>query len=203
LYDISLKQFFVSRDVIFHEHLFPYASHKNYMPFSLSTPTVLLAVIPSSANSDLVSPSSHPTYQQHFTPPGASSVPTPPISSPRILRRSTRSRAQPSYLQEYHCQLAASPYPVPSSQSMTAYSTSGIPFGLSFVLSYDKLSSNQKCFSLSVSSFVEPKFYHQAVKIPHWCDAMKAEIDALEATLGSLLPCHLISMPLAANEFIR
>ena len=56
LYDISFEQFFVSRDVILHDHLFPYASYKNSMPFSLPIPTVLPAIFPSSANSDLVSP---------------------------------------------------------------------------------------------------------------------------------------------------
>jgi hypothetical protein len=145
-----LSSFFVSKYAIFYEHLFPYASPKH--PISPSIPLdVLPTVIPSSADFDLVSPSSPSTSQPDLTPSGIPSVSTPPINSPKILHRSIRSRIQLSYLQEYHCQLAASPSPVPSSStSMTASATSCIPFSLSFVLSYDKLSSNQKCFSLYV-----------------------------------------------------
>jgi transposase InsO family protein len=185
LYDISLNQFFVSRDVVFHEDIFPYSSTnplQNIIPSS-SNQNVIPAFIHSldnSAASTLSSQPSIPSLNSLHPPIPNSPIPSIPVAS-RLPRRSTRSRSQPSYLQEYHCQLAATSLPdQSSSKSMTVGSTSGIPFGLSSFLSYDKLSTNQKSFSLSVSSHFEPRFYHQAVKIPHWCDAMKAEIDALE-----------------------
>jgi hypothetical protein len=133
-------------------------------------------LIPNSEHSDFPS-QSYPVSQSI-----PSTVTHHTISSSHNLRRSTRSRSQPSYLQEYHCQLAAASSPFHSSSKLLAdSSSSGIPFSLSSYISYDNLSSAQKSFSLSVSSHFEPRFYHQAVKIPHWCDAMQAEIDALEA----------------------
>jgi hypothetical protein len=96
-------------------------------------------------------------------------------SSP--LRRSTRIKTQPRYLQQYHCQLASS---FPSLPSSTA-SNSGIPYSLSSYLSYDKLSPAYKHFCFSISAQSEPTFYHEAVKFSHWRDAMSAEISALEA----------------------
>jgi hypothetical protein len=39
-----------------------------------------------------------------------------------------------------------------------------IPFSLSYVLSYDRLSFSHKHFSLSIPSNFEPKFFHQTIK---------------------------------------
>lgn len=80
----------------------------------------------------------------------------------------------PGYLHQYHCNLADH---VGSSNHP---SSSGIPFALSSSLGYDKLSSSYKSFCFSVSTNVEPQFYHQAVKHQHWRQAMSDEIRALE-----------------------
>ena len=103
------------------------------------------------------------------TPP--SSLPTPITSSttPIPPRRSQRVSKPPSYLRDFHCNLASS---LPTS------STSHYP--ISQFLSSDSLSPQYRNFILSVSSSFEPQFYHQAVQFPHWRATMKAELDARE-----------------------
>ena len=91
------------------------------------------------------------------------------------LHRSTRQTRPPSYLQDFHCNLAA--HYTDTTKSIYSHS---VLYPISKYLAYDQLSPTYKHFVLSVSSQSEPQFFHQAVKFPQWREAMKAELDAMD-----------------------
>lgn len=88
------------------------------------------------------------------------------IPSPR---RSNRPKGPPTYLDNYHCSFMSQTEPKSK-------------YPLSHVLSYDKLSSSHRNFSLALSSFTEPTTYHEAVKDVCWQQAIQAELAALDKT---------------------
>jgi hypothetical protein len=192
LFDLVSKSVFVSRDVIFHENVFPFAS--NFTKFNsdgcLVLPTPILDH-PSSSFSPHVSVSSEPLpiesslYTSSLAPITHSSLSKP-------LKKSTRVRSRPRYLQNYHCNIATQPG-IPISSTMQFSSNQ---HDISFVLDYHSLSNSYKHFCLSVSSHFEPKFFHQAVKFPHWHEAMAAEIRALETNntwlITDFLPTNIL-----------
>ena len=100
-------------------------------------------------------------------------VSSPDIPSDFILlvRKSTKPKHVPSYLQDYHCNLASS---LPSHASNVSY-----PIESTF--SHSHLSPPHKAYTLAISTLVETKFYHEAISSPHWCEAMTKELAALEA----------------------
>ena len=162
LYDLHSKQFLISRDVIFHEHIFPFHSVSLNLPYIDPFP-------------DLVLPHTSSTV-----PLPSCSSPSPCVdlsfdntSLPISLRKSSRKPKPPSYLQEFHCNLTHphSIFDKPISQPL---------YPLSNYLSYHALSSHHKTLVLNISTQEEPKFYHQAVTSPQWRAAMKAELDAME-----------------------
>ena len=57
----------------------------------------------------------------------------------------------------------------------------GILYPLASTLSYAKLFSFHNSFALALTIAKEPDSYAQALLDPKWLDAMKAEIDALQA----------------------
>ena len=100
--------------------------------------------------------------------------PPEPIVDPVPLRRSSRAVKQPSYLQAYHCNqvyyvLDANPPHLGTSHSLSSH------------VSYHHLSPSYKSFCCSISSLVEPTYYHQAASNPKWQEAMAVEIATLEA----------------------
>lgn len=57
----------------------------------------------------------------------------------------------------------------------------------SHFLSYDNLSPSHRVFSVTISSFKEPKPFTQTVNDPKWCEAMAAEIRTSEENSTSTL----------------
>jgi hypothetical protein len=194
LLNLKSKSIFVSRNVIFHESVFPYKSASNYdplsfnpfvlpIPFSESTESSSPHIVPffSPQSTDNAQPIDIVSSDVHHLPPdivsGPIDIPSTDITSVTDIvpsRKSTRAKCRPGFLQDYHCQLATHP------SSSSSSNKSGIPYSLSSCLAYHKLSSKHKHFCLSISSHVEPKFFHQAVKSQQWIDAMHTEISALE-----------------------
>lgn len=159
LYDIENKEIFLSKDVVFHEDIFPshseVAANTLVNPFpDLVLPTSLLEVpnlIPPAEDS-LDSPPAKQLPSQSFSPA--------PATAPTIVptRKSTRFSHPPSYLQEFHCNMLSKAEMTPSSNL----------YSLDKFISYDSLSSSHKHLVLNIYFQFEPQFYHQAVQFPHW-----------------------------------
>ena len=150
LFDIHTKQFFVFRDVIFHEDIFLFHTVPDLAAITDPFPHL---VLPNPTLESLF-PNPAPSTS-HSLPLSDSPSPLPEPSSHTFIppRRSTRLFKQPSYLRDYHCHLAFSSH-IPFTHSC---------YPISQFLSYDLLSLSYKKFILSVSSSFEPQFYHQVV----------------------------------------
>lgn len=104
---------------------------------------------------------------------------SPPVQSVEPMhtvpiRQSTRVTHKPSHLKESHCEIMRKKTRAQTSQNTTHHPISNF-------LNYDRLSNNQKSFSLILSTIHEPKSFHEAMKYPHWQKAIQDEIDALQA----------------------
>lgn len=155
LYDLSNKQIFISRDVVFREDIFPF--HLTKETEHLVDPFLNL-VLPSPNITTSHTPPFNPNPPQvipHIaSPPALSTSAIPPRRLSRIVK-------PPSYLRDYHCNLLTHVTPTPNHSS----------YPLCKVLSYASLPPSHKAFVLNVSSHFEPQFYHQAVRFSEWCEA--------------------------------
>ena len=152
----KIRLFFISQDVVFHENIFPF--HSQIAQSTIIDPFPEL-VLPQPLHDSTI-----PPYNPHTEPNTNPAHPAP--ANPPNLRRSNRNHRPPSYLQQYHC-----------NQVITTSCT----YPISDFLNYDKLSPSYRHFVMQLPSVFEPQFYHQAAKLPEWQEAMKAELQAMEA----------------------
>ncbi|XP_075079058.1 uncharacterized protein LOC142164669 [Nicotiana tabacum] len=163
LLNMSNSSVFYSRDVIFHEHIFPYSSSSSpslssifpspFVDISSSEPLISSHPAPSSiVPPPVITPVSTKATSPVIDPPEPIPEPIPPYATPP-LRKSSRTITQPAYLKDYVC------------SSVTSNLSSST---ISLVLP-------------SEAHMHEPQFYQQAASHPAWQEAMIKEFNALEA----------------------
>jgi hypothetical protein len=142
LLDLHSREIFVSRHVIFHEHILPYQkspsnpiSSWTYMP---SESPIIIDPPPPSNSVD-------PTPLPLITNPIVN--PSPPVSHSLPTRHSSRQKSSPSYLQDYICNTSTAPKP--ASQSCL--------YPITNYMSFSNISNTHRAFSLSISTHIEPK----------------------------------------------
>ena len=136
------------------------------------------------SNSNLPSPYLPPTasdLSNFISTPTPSPVPIPTTSTDPIpapipdsipsLRKSSRIRKAPAYLQDYKCNSVVHDQFDPSNPAFKSGSTSsmsGTPYLLSDYLDSSGLSPFYAHFCSLVTAISEPKSYSEAVKDPKW-----------------------------------
>ena len=185
LFDLESHTIFVSRDIIFHESIFPYVSNScEFDPHpSLPLPCVPAILI---IFDDTILPKAPPfaipqdsIIQVHHILDDnfLDEVPEEPLEllvDPVLLRMSSRPIKQPSYLQAYHCNRVSSVIDASPTHLGTSHP-------LSSHVSYQHLCPSYKTFCCSISSIVKPTFYYKVVSNLKWQKAMAAAIATLEA----------------------
>lgn len=183
LYNLATHKTFVSRHVIFYEHVFSYSASPSQtitlplssttLPWPADDPTCSTSV---PIDDDIHSSSvpAHPPVESHdtsFSEPSTdhhspiSDLPTP-ASIP--IRHSTRVKMPSVRLKDFVVSSAI------NSSTPTKHNSN-------LFVSYDLFGSDHRHFINALDSSVKPASYTQAVQHKHWVDEMNKELTALES----------------------
>ena len=158
----------MSQNVIFYENCFPFSTLNINDPTILAHPSITTHN-PQAFSSPIDSPSPTPLPPQP-EPISIDQPYTEPTSSKHSIHKTGRVRTRPIKYNDYQTSFA----------STTITNHPGTKHPISFVISYNKLSSHYHSFILNVSANYEPKSYTEACKHDSWVRAMHDEIFALE-----------------------
>ncbi|XP_070009661.1 uncharacterized protein [Nicotiana sylvestris] len=201
MYNIHIKEFLVSRDVMFKENISPF-QHSALLLSLFPTIDIPQVLLPNDVSISSSSPSSVSS-----SPPTHSSLPYPISTSPakHSLEQPTQVPVEPEPVSPINFTLdQPNPQSSTSNDQLIGVShprrsgrTSKPPiwlkdyvtlsqgkancsYPLSACVSYENISDSYAKAISSYSAVVEPQSYTEAVKHPKWIEAMKAEISALE-----------------------
>ena len=200
--DLATQSVFLSRDVIFHEHSFPFASVSNSVPDSFTSCDDVVAPSSSVGNDFFVTPISFPDFVPNDIDNASfpSSISTDPILDNAITSSfmSTAVSPIPSKVlsptapSSSPLVVPASPVPLRKSARDTrppAYLQDyacttfapGAAYDLAKCITYSHLDPGYQSYLMTVgSSPQEPQSFSQAVQDPLWRATMDKEIQALE-----------------------
>lgn len=158
--DVTTNKILIIRDVVFHEHIFPFATqHSTPVPFPL-----YISFIPSSSPASAIDSSLIPAATSHPNPHS-------PITHPTT--RSGKIVKPPSFLNDY----------------IRASIHSTYQYHLHSFISHSNLSPTYSSFTASIIVVHEPSSYAQASVYSEWRAAMDTELHALQANgTWSLVP---------------
>lgn len=174
LLNLINSTFFVNRDVIFKESVFPFQSQST-------------KEIPLFQHCDVVDPFQiESSVADHTTLPATPAPLHSTIGSPvdppaGVLRQSGRLRKQPTWMTNF---IIASVTLPDSSSQVQSYS-------INSSMSYTSLSATYRSSLATFTSVVEPKTFQEASTDPLWVEAVKSEITALPNNNT----CELVPLP--------
>ncbi|KAL2940785.1 Retrovirus-related Pol polyprotein from transposon TNT 1-94 [Bienertia sinuspersici] len=193
VFDLDTHEIFISRDVRFHEDVFPFAQPSpapnavllessgdvpvewemaagtgqppDPPPSRVSAQQAEAASTPITAHSDSFSSADHGREPSSH-------------GSTEELGRGHRVRHPPGHLKDYICHSAR--YSPPISTSLNSSVSSGTRFPIANYVQYSNFSSSHNAFLAAVTTNVEPRTFKEAVQEERWRRAMQVEIAALE-----------------------
>lgn len=169
LYDMDLDQVFISRDVVFVEHIFPFSSTSKMN----DNPSFPIGMIPVSTPPVIDHTSDIHTDLPTIPTASDSSISSENLNSVPPTRVMTRAIKIPARFNDYHHAVITRRPDI----SITNYSTS---YPIHSYITYDRLSDSQYHYTLQLSLLEEPKSYSEALQYPHWQQAIQDELQAME-----------------------
>ena len=175
LLDLDSHQIHISRNVTFHEDIFPHAkdtpaSYEDMFSFTQNDSS---STADSSTHDDGL-----PVTEASTSSPEK----VPSVTDDHVTRENRAQGKRISklhaHLQDYYCNVAES--------------DTKIPYPLSAYMSYDSLSDDYKAYICAIALIPEPTSFTQAKRFDEWLQAMNEELIALEST-GTWTVCSLPS----------